>query len=210
MRQVIGAVLATALSLGMAGPSSAQVVLNEILVLRGGGSHVDQIIELKNTGADAQAVGGWVVYHENISSSTIPGGTSIPAGGLLVLHFNQSGTNSATDVYFPGDELSEISDLGLYANNSSFANPANLRAFVQWGGVPPAGRQNVAQTAGLWTSNTFIPLPPASHSLELCSGVGSSPSSYIAQSSPSIGSSNLCGVGTEEVSWSSIKSIFQK
>ena len=45
--------------------------------------------------------------------------------------------------------------IGIYANNFDFANPANMRDYIQYKGV--AGfRDSVAVAAGLWTAGTFV------------------------------------------------------
>lgn len=61
----------------------------------------------------------------------------------------------------PGEEVTIIygfvpgaGGVGLYANNSGFANPANLLDYVQYGGVP-GFRENTAVAAGIWTAGTF-------------------------------------------------------
>jgi hypothetical protein len=66
----------------------------------------------------------------------------------------------------------------------------------------------VAVSAGLWTTNAFIPNPTAGSSVELCLGDASQVSSWVATSSPTIGASNGCGVPIENVSWGSVKAIF--
>ena len=93
---------------------SKQVVFNEILIRRSGGSpNVDQLVELRNTGSSPINIGGWQFCHE-FNYIAIPGGTTIQGNGYLTVHFNQSGIASASDIYFPGEDLSFTSDLGLY------------------------------------------------------------------------------------------------
>ncbi len=204
-------VVAVVVVLAVQAPSaSAQVVFNEILLQRSGANPtVNQIVELKNAGSSSVNIGGWVFCHQFNYSSAIPSGTTIPAGGLLVIHFNQAGTNSSTDIFFPGDQIGTTSDLGLYVNASNFASAANMRAFVQFGGVPAAGRQDVAQAASLWTSGTFVPSVAPGHSIELCAAQANLASSYVDQGAPTIGAQNGCGVSTENVSWSRVKALFR-
>jgi len=47
------------------------------------------------------------------------------------------------------------SDLGLYMPMGSFSDPANMVDFMQYGNSGQ-GREGVAQSAGLWTSGTFL------------------------------------------------------
>src|SRR5512140_2750476 len=213
MRWVKRVGVAAALFVVMTGPASAQVVFNELLI-RPNDFQTDQAIELKNTSSTAVDLGGWFILHLG-TYSIVPQGTSIAAGGLLVLHFNAGGINTASDIYFPGDQLATISDLSLYGPNTlsptayGFTNPDNSRSFVQWGGAPQNGKQSVAEQAGLWTSGTYLPGPAAGPSFELCSGFGTFPTNYVDQASPTIGSTNLCQVQVEAATWSRLKSIFQ-
>ena len=208
-----GFLISTTLLLVSVLPALAQnqVVFNEILVRRSGPSPaIDQLVELRNTGAFSIDVGGWVFCHEfDYNGATIPNGTTIAGGGLLTLHFNQAGANTGNDVYFPGEDLTTTaSDLALYINSANFGSPANMHAFIQFGGVPSNGRQTVAVQAGLWTSNAFIPNPAVGSSVELCVGDPTQVSSWVATASPTIGAINGCGVGVQPVSWTSVKSIF--
>ncbi len=206
-----GILLTTGLLLATALEAQAQreVVFNEIMIRRSGANPtVDQLVELKNTGGFSIDVSGWVFCHQFDYSATIPNGTTIPAGGILTCHFNQSGSNTSSDVYFSGEVLATTSDLGLYINDNGFSVPANMHAFIQFGGVPSTGRQSVAASAGLWTTNAFIANPTAGSSVELCLADATQVSSWVATSSATIGTSNGCGVATKEVSWGSVKSIF--
>ena len=209
-----GILLTTVLLAATALQAQAQneVVFHEILIRRTGPSPtVDQLVELKNTGGFSMNVGGWVFCHEfDYSGATIPNGTTIAGGGLLTLHFNQSGTNTTSDVYFPGEDLSTTSDLALYINGNNFGSAANMHAFIQFGGIPGGGRQSIAAQAGLWTTNAFIPNPAIGASVELCAGDATQVTSWIGTSSPTIGATNGCGVAIEEVSWGSVKSIFRR
>jgi hypothetical protein len=203
--------LATALLMTVGAEARAQIVFNEILIRRTGTPNVDQLVELRNVGGAAINVGGWVFCHEFNYNASFPPGTTIPAGGYLTVHFNQSGINTATDVYFPGEDLSFTSDLGLYINGNNFSSPANMHAFVQFGGVPSNGRQSVAVQAGLWTNNAFLPNTAAGQSVELCgNGDATQTSSWVTTGSPTIGVMNGCGVAVEDVSWAKVKSLFDR
>jgi hypothetical protein len=185
-----------------------QVIISEILIKRAGGN-ADQIVELQNTGITSINIGGWIFCHQFDYSSVLPAGTTIPAGGFLRVHFNASGSNSTTDIYFASDVLSETSDLGLYIN-ANFGSPASMHAFVQFGGVPVNGRQSVAAGAGLWTNNAFVALPASGSSLELCgTGDPTQVGNWTPTVTPTLGAVNGCGVGTEPTSWSAVKSLFR-
>jgi hypothetical protein len=204
---------AVATLLVLSSPCSAQIVFNEILIRNSAGDHTDQMIELRNSGSSSVNLSGWILSHLGDNSAILPGGTVLSPGNVLLVHFNEGGSNSPSEIYFPGRELSDISDLALYAANTvmngGFTNPDNIRAFIQWGGVPTQGRQSVAQAAGLWSSNTYLPLPPAGYSMELCNGTGVSPSGYTTQAVPTLGTNNSCSVATSRVSWSRVKDLYR-
>jgi hypothetical protein len=205
-RVVVGAVILV----GLASQASAQIVVNEVLVRRSGSDpHRDQVVELLNAGLSTVNLGGWVISHQSSVSSVIPSGVSLAAGGLLVVHFRQSGTNTSREIFFPGDVLAEVSALALYADGSDYTDPDNLRAFIQFGGDPANSRQSVAAEADLWTAHSFVPSVPADHSIELCGRSADSPSAYVDQATPTIGQSNSCGVVVTSSTWSVIKSIFR-
>lgn len=205
--------LAAGLLLPLIGAGTAhaqQVVFNEVRVRQGSGSSADQLVELKNTGAASVDVGGWIFCHQFSYASVIPNGTSIPAGGLLVVHFNQSGTNTSSNIFFLNDELAAITDLALYEKNTfDFSNPSKMKSFIQFGGNPGSGRQGVAVSAGLWTLGAFVPPVANGHSIELCAANPGSVSSFVDQSAPTFGLPNGCGVAVESSTWSKLKSIYR-
>lgn len=210
MKQCLRGLLLAGVALLLASEALAQakqVIFSEILIKRSGGN-ADQIVELRNTGSTGINIGGWIFCHQFDYSSVLPTGTTIPAGGFLRVHFNASGSNSTTDVYFPGDVLGETSDLALYIN-ANFGSPASMHAFIQYGGVPSDGRQSVAAGASLWTNNSFVALPATENSVELCGVDPTQVGSWTPTGSPTLGASNGCGVGTEQTSWSAVKSIFR-
>jgi predicted extracellular nuclease len=101
------AVFALAL-LALAGTASAQVVVSQVY---GGGGNSgatlrNDFIELKNTTAAAVAVGGWSVQYNSATGTgawqvtAIPAGTSIPAGGYLLIQQAQ-GTGGTTSLPTP-------------------------------------------------------------------------------------------------------------
>lgn len=208
--RLAGLVLAAVGLLGISEAGAQQVVFNEIRLRQGSGSSADQIVELKNTGAAAIDVGGWIFCHQFNYQSVIPTGTSIPAGGFLLVHFNQAGTNTSSAVFFPTDELASVSDLALYDRNTfDFTNASRMKSFIQFGGNPGSGRQNVAATAGLWTTNTFVPPVANGHSIELCAANATSVTSFVDQSAPTFGQANGCGVAVQDATWTKLKSIYR-
>ena len=202
-----GALLALLGGLLFALPARAQIVINEVRPKDSGGSTANQLVELHNTGASAVNIGGWIFCHQFDYGAVLPAGFTIASGGYAVMHFNASGTNTATDVFFPGQVLASTTDLALYAN-ANFTSASAIRAFIQFGGHPGSGRESVAQAAGLWTSGQFVPGVANGHSIELCAGSPAAVTSYVEQATPTIGQENGCGVPVQKSSWSKLKSIF--
>lgn len=207
-QRISTALAALAISALLAGAAQAQVVFNEVRYKDSGGSFVDQVVELKNVGASPANIGGWIFCHQFIYNSVLPANFTIPAGGYALVHFNQSGSNTSTEVFFPGDQLAAVTDLALYAT-ANFTSSSAIRAFIQFGGHPGSGRESVAQSAGLWSSGDFIPGVANGNSIELCNGSPASSSSYVPQTTPTLGQDNGCGVPVEASSWSQLKSIFR-
>ena len=205
-----GALLVALLAagLGFAATGEAQIVINEVRYKDSGGGTSNQLVELKNTGSSSVNIGGWIFCHQFNYDAVIPANFSIPAGGFALMHFNQSGVNSSTEVFFSGNVLASITDLGLYAS-ANFTSSSAMRAFIQFGGHPGSGRESVAQAAGLWTSGQFVPPVTNGHSIELCNGSPAAITSYVEQSTPTFGQENGCGVPVEGTSWSRLKSIYR-
>ncbi len=71
-------------------------------------------------------------------------------------------------------------ELGLYVNNTGYANSANIRDYVAYGA--DGQRDNVANGAGIWTTGTFVEVAgiAAGETLQLLPGAdGNSTASYV-------------------------------
>ncbi len=137
-------VVLSPLFLWLCAAMEGQVIINELRL-------DNNWVELYNAADTAVDVASWELCNRpayaTISGLTIiSGNTNMPGKSYLVLEWAQitSGTN----------------ELGLYAQ-SGFGDPANIRDYVMYGGVPGSSRASVAVTAGVWSSTTdFVPLPP--------------------------------------------------
>lgn len=160
------------------------MVINEILYDPIGENAGRQLVELKNTGDQPLELKGWWLCARQ-DYAQIPDVTINP-GSFLVVHIGANGANTDQEVYLPFMlPLQSISDLNLF-KNSDFSNPASMVHFVQWGGVPPTGRESEAVQAGLWQPGDFVPGVQEGHSIEY-DGEGFRASDWFDQPEPNIG-----------------------
>lgn len=151
-------------------PLSAQVVISEI-----GYTGVDfggaaKWVELYNPGDTEQDVSDYFLcsfpQYDRISTLTaLSGSTTIPAGGYLVVAWNEL-----------GDADGEV---GLYANNSGFGDPANIVDYMQYGSAGH-GREGVAVSAGVWEAGVFVAAAATGRSLALVPELGDFASGWKA------------------------------
>ncbi|RMD65121.1 lamin tail domain-containing protein [Candidatus Parcubacteria bacterium] len=167
-----------------ASSTPGEIVLNEILYDPVGLNAGNQLVELKNLGAEPVELSGWWLCARQ-DYAQIPK-TSVPAAGFLVIHIGAQGANTSSDVFLPFMlPLQSVSDLALY-RDANFSNPASMIHFVQWGGVPPTNRESEAVTKGLWTKGDFVPSVQEGHSIEY-DGEGNTSGDWIEQTNPTIG-----------------------
>jgi len=170
-------------------PTTAQVIINEVMYDPVGADAGKQLVELKNIGTVFIDLSGWWLCARQDYAGPFPDVTLAP-GALIVCHIGAAGTDSKQDLYFPFMlPMQTISDFNLYLN-PIFSNPSSMVSFVQWGGVPPVNRQTEAVTAGLWTAGDFVPLVPEGHSMEY-DGSGKKSTDWYDQPNPSIGKENV-------------------
>ncbi len=161
-----------------------KIVVNEVLYDPTGSNSENQLVELKNIGSEPVELNGWW-FCARQDYAQIPDVTIAP-DVFLVAHIGATGTNTSTDVFLPFMlTLQSVSDLNLY-RDGNFSNASSMVSFVQWGGVPPIGRESVAVAAGLWTSGDFVPGVAEGHSIEY-DGNGNRADDWIDQANPTIG-----------------------
>ena len=121
-----------------------KVVINEVFY---GGDQTADYIELKNVGNVTVDLTGWffcyrIGAYPALSGLTIIGGSDdllLLPGELIVFAAGQNLAN-------------ESGAVALYANNSNFGSPANMRDYVRYGsGTATNERADIAVAAGLWT-----------------------------------------------------------
>jgi hypothetical protein len=113
-------------------------------------------VELYNNGTTAYDLTGWNLTDNDSNYFNLSGAGSIPAGGYLVCHIGQSGTNSSTNVYGPittvgtsrSGMLNSIDDLAIL-------NKTVVLEYVAWG-YNVSTDDDFAVILGHWTDNEYI------------------------------------------------------
>jgi plastocyanin len=176
------------------------------------------LIEITNLGA----AGNLGRYRLKVSGPSatqtlqITGSTNIavPAGGRVVLHCNQAGTNTTTNLFLPAvTDLPANGSLALYVPSTLAAQNALTRAdmmidFVQWGA---GGQENeaTAQTAGLWSAGAALTSVADGHSIEFCGNSDEYGFTQWAEiSTPNFGSNGNCLTPAIETTWGRLKTIY--
>ena len=107
-------------------------------------------VTLKNFGTASQDISGYFFCLRKVYPS-VAGSTATT--GNLILAPNE-------EIEFTVSINDTSSDVGLYINNSGFANSDNLQEFMQFGeDVDTSGREDVAVAAGIWTVDEFVANP---------------------------------------------------
>jgi hypothetical protein len=132
-------ILCLVILLGTASNSYSQVRILEV-------NKTTDVVTLKNFGSSAQNVSSWqfcsLFNYMPLSNLTIEN------GDLMLMPDNT--------VTLSGFTLADNeADLGLY-ENGSFSSPSAMRDFLQWGSAGN-GRENVADSAGIWNAGNFLP-----------------------------------------------------
>lgn len=137
--------------------ASAGVLLNEVLFDPHPTNDTGlEWIELYNSGSSPENISGWELYPDGVGYVLFPQGTTIAGNWFLVVHLKTSGTNSATDFYFPqasGNMGDTSGSAALFSGEPR--GKSTIKSFVQWG---KAGEtwESAAADAGMWTKGTFV------------------------------------------------------
>jgi hypothetical protein len=169
------------------------VVLNEVRY----GAVGQQDVELRNRSVTAAAdVSGWRLCVTATSCYAVPAATSIAASGFLVIHWNQTGTNTATEL-FTGAGLTNLGVVGtLVLYNGATLLPRTVMDAVTWnvsGGTHDLIGDGVG--ANQWPSND-----PVADGINVTayvdgnslaySGTGETRTSWTLDTTPSFGAAN--------------------
>lgn len=175
------------------------------------------LIEITNLGA-AGDLGKYRLKISGVTTTTLQIGAStniaIPASGRIVLHLAASGTNTTTDLFFPGIAgLPANGSVALYVPSTVASQSALNRAdmmidYVQWGA---AGQENeaTANAGHFWTTGTAVTGVAAGHSIEFCGNSGEYGFPQWAEiSTPNFGSDGNCLTPAIPSSWGRLKTIY--
>ncbi|MEC7583819.1 MAG: hypothetical protein VYE77_05835 [Planctomycetota bacterium] len=187
-------------------PDVRPLRISEILEDPTGSNVGTQIVEVQNvSGQEFLQPAAWTLCMRR--GGAIPGypelpSITIPAGGIVQLHIAASGTNTATDWYFPDlpmlnpdDELAIYSTTagnGTTAQLLQFSDRLYMEDFVSWGNGPGAAFSRIATavSAGLWPSSTSHLTPAAEGSTMAWFEEGTGPSAWYEDSTPTLGAPN--------------------
>jgi hypothetical protein len=176
-------------------------------------------IEITNLG---DAVGDLGRYRISLSgvgteADIVPVSTlSVPIGGRVTIHTNETGTNTATHLYMSGigDLGSPSGSVALFAPYRVSTSPGPLTSnfivdFVQWGA---AARPNsdVAETVSLWNAAEFVagePLP--AYSISFCGTRTQRGAAFWNVTTANFGTAGICTTDALNTSWGRIKTLYR-
>jgi len=168
------------------------VVINEFRTL-----NVDQQdIELHNDGGDPISIENWELC-ASLTNCYVFAAITLPADGYLVIHWNQAGTDTATEL-FTGlggafVDLTTDGNLGLFLSSTHDAE--NAVDGVVYGGGAHTLRPALV-SAGQWPPTASIDLTfstsgySAGDSVEY-DGAGQEVADWVVEETPTFGSANL-------------------
>jgi len=167
---------------------TASVVINEVF---SDGTATGQWAEIKNVGSNP-------VSFTNFSLCQFPTywpfpvGFTLAPGAFVVVHYNQSGTDTGTDLFtgpITANLLPGTGELGLYDCNacSCFGGSACIRDYVEWGNGGHV-RESVAVGAGIWFTGSFASAMSGGMSLNLVNGSPGNVGCHYTLAAPSPGS----------------------
>ncbi|MFI5370575.1 MAG: hypothetical protein ACHQ52_03380 [Candidatus Eisenbacteria bacterium] len=177
-------------------------------------AHDHDFVEIANVG---DASGNLGRYRLSVSGQTpliLPlRDIVVGSGSRVVAYLNQSGTNTASQLFFPGVSLDAAGSAALYCATTSVVDTAMTNDklmvdYVQWGS-PGYRNEATANTAGLWTTGDVVPAVADGHSIEFCGtrvehGVGF----WQGNPTPTPGGVN-CITPVISISWGRIKTLYR-
>jgi hypothetical protein len=186
--------------------------LTEVLYNDAGG--LDKI-EVTNLGAAAGDLGRYRLSIANgVAQSLAPNSIPIAPGATVTIHTNESGTNTATDVFLSalGNLPDAAGSLALYAPNTKvgtlLTDATQIVDFVQWGST---GNPNEATAiaASVWSGSQAAPAVAAGHSIEFCGTATEHAGHWYDNATPNFGGlSDNCATPTRTATWGRIKLLY--
>jgi plastocyanin len=177
------------------------------------------LIEISNLGGAAGDLRSFRLAAGGAAVPIVATDFPVAAGGRVVIHTNEAGTNNTPPGHIYGTGLGALNDasgsLSLYvpstvAAQSALTNAALLLDFVQWG----AGAQANESTAGsvnFWTAGEFIDGVAAGHSIAYCANqfLTHGIDRWAEISPPSLGDLNDCGTPVLSQTWGMLKVLYR-
>ena len=138
-----------------------------------------------------------------------------------------SGTNSATDIYFPSHpELGTAGSFAIYVPNTSSSgstSPASLNDvnqivdYVEWGSSGQAAQPNrsTAEAGAIWllgdVVNSEANLPPGGngYSISFCGSRPDRGASHWLITTPNFGTNPICTTPTRTTTWGRVKTLYR-
>ena len=174
------------------------------------------LIEVTNLGTVAGDLGRFRISIANGVQVSLPPNTiPISPNGTVTIHTNETGTNTATDVFLSalGALPDAAGSVALYVpntRNTSLTDATQLADYVEWGA---AGQPNegTALTANVWTAGESAPVVAAGHSIEFCAGA-SNPGTgrWFDNPAPNFnGLADNCATPVRGTTWGRIKTLYR-
>ena len=218
---------------GMAGivnvvASSADVADFRITEVEFAGAGGADRVQVSNLGTDGGFIDFFRMSWVSATTQTITNtSVFVGAGSAITLHFNASGTNNATNLFFPAmPELGTQGSFALYVPNSTstgssapaaLTDPDQIVDYVEWGTPGQAAMPNrtTAVSASFWTAgdavNTDALLPGggAGYSISFCGARNEHGASFWQISTPNFGTAARCVTPVKSPTWGRIKALYR-
>ncbi len=140
--------------------AAGDVAISEILFDPAGSTDTGQeYVIIKNFGSASQNLSGWDLYPDGIGYFTFPD-FILEAGKSVKIYLRTSGTNDASNLYFPtatGNMSNSSGSLALFSGTTH--NKDTIISYVRYhksGSTERKTWETAAASAGLWTAGTFF------------------------------------------------------
>lgn len=176
--------------------------------------HLNDFVEVRNVGAATGDLGRYRLSVTGAGPLELPlNNIVVPADGKVVIWLGRSGTNTATEIFFPAVTLPRTGSAALYAPMTASGQIALTRDdlcldYVQWG----AGAQQneaTAVTAGRWVTGEFVDAPADGHSIAFCAAVDQvGAAAWSGIEVPNPGATD-CSTPAERSTWGRLKITYR-
>ena len=193
-------------------PSSPGIAVSEVLLDPSGDDNGRQLIELQNLDPDTSIDLSRYTFclsdgasPEGESCATLPPGTTIAAGGFLVIRLGTQGVDGPGEVFLPTpSSISQAGGSVALWLTEDVDNPGNLIDYVAWGELPPTRIDSLAVELELWPQGDRVDVTLLRDGTSLAwlgedaAHSGDDAASFRLDATPSPGSANEEVVGDED------------